>query len=336
MLEMYEIPDLNAYADAMEGMNDKTVSSPPEDDGENDFMFIDDSSDRPAARRRPSRVKTDSTSTMRKSMSMARLPSEVDRQKKSFFSLLAMAPDIHSAAIEEEEEEVANDVIDPKDVCLDKSLYKGQRLDVRPTKKDNDRPDLTNSANRRPSRRALHVGPLKSSLKSSLKTSLTSKTSQTSIASNSSDESSSQYQHSNSMKRNVSFSNLEIRSYDVTLGNTPTLSGPPISLDWKYDPQATQVHDIENYEQLRSATAENPTPANPRRSGEELFIPPSSRQYLLMRDAGFSRMQIKNATEEAQRAAKERQKGAKRSVRLDEMLEKANGRFRIWQKKNKR
>ena len=31
MLEMYEIPDLNAYADAMEGMNDKTVSSPPEE-----------------------------------------------------------------------------------------------------------------------------------------------------------------------------------------------------------------------------------------------------------------------------------------------------------------
>ncbi len=335
MHEMYEIPDLNAYADAMEDMNDGKEESPsPDDDGEDDFMFIDDSSSnrRPAAGRRPSRVKTDST-PMRKSLSMARLPSEVDRQKKSFFSLLAMAPDIHSAieeeTEEEEDEEVANDAIDLRDVCLDKRVYKGRPLDVRPTKK-NDRPDLTNSANRRPSRRALHVGPLKSSLKSSLKT---AKTSQSSIASNCSDESSSKL--SNSMKRNVSFSNLEIRSYDVTLGDTPTLSGPPISLDWKYDPQATQVHDIENYEQLRSATAENPTPANPRRSGEELFIPALSRQYLLMRDAGFSRMQIKNATEEAQRTAKERQKGAKRSVRLDEMLEKANGRFRTWQKKNK-
>ncbi len=309
MHEMYEIPDLNAYADAIEGMNDKTASPPPEEDG--DFMFIDVSSDRPAVRtRRPSRVTTGSSSRLSKSMSTARLPSEVDRQRKSF-SLLTMAPDIHSAAIEEEEDEeedMTDDVLDLKDVCLDKSLYKGQRLDVRPTTKN----DLTNSANRRPSRRTLHVGP-KSSLKSSLKTS------QTSIASNLSDESSQQ-----SMKRNVSFSNLEIRSYGVTLGDAPNLSGPPISLDWNYDPQATQVHDIENYEQLRSITADNPTPLNPRRKGEELFILPSRRQYLLMRDAGFTRMQIKYATEDAQRAAKEREKGAKRSVRLDEMLEKAN------------
>lgn len=325
MHEIYEISDLNAYADAMEGMDDKEIE--------------DDSSNRPAARsRRPRRVKTGSSETLSKSLSMARLPSEVDRQRKSFFSLLAMAPDIHSAAIEEDEEEdeMANDDIDLRDVCLDKRLYKGQRLDVRPTTKKNN--ELTNSVNRRrPSRRSLDVGgPLKSSLKSSLKTTLTSKTSShTSIASNSSDLSSSQ--HSNSIKRNVSFSNLEIRTYGVTLGDTPTLSGPPISLDWKYDPQATQVHEIENYEQLRSVTAENPTPVNPRRSGDELFIPPSSRHYLLMRDAGFSRMQIKSATEEAQRAAKEREKGAKRSVRLDEMLEKANGgKFRIWQKKNKK
>lgn len=108
------------------------------------------------------------------------------------------------------------------------------------------------------------------------------------------------------MKRNVSFSNLEISSYVVTLGDSPTLHGPPISLDWKYDPQV-QVHDIDQYEQHRSFTPDNPSSSNPRRAKDELFISPSHRQYLLMRDAGVSRMQIKLATEEALRAAKERQ-----------------------------
>jgi len=128
------------------------------------------------------------------------------------------------------------------------------------------------------------------------------------------------------MKGNVSFSYLIIYSFGVTLGVCHTINGPTISLDYNYVPHTT-VHDIENYEQLRTVTPENPTPLNPRRKGDELFIQPSRRQYLLMRDAGFSKMQIKQATEEAQHAARERNKGAKRLIRLDEMM--ANRRFRV-------
>ncbi|KAL7493372.1 hypothetical protein ACHAWT_002403 [Skeletonema menzelii] len=119
--------------------------------------------------------------------------------------------------------------------------------------------DLTNSANCRPSRRATFQGrPLK---KSSHRSSLRS--SHASIASNTSP----------SMRRNVSFSSLEIRSYGITLGDTPMLKGPPISLDWS-NHTSTEVHDIENYEKIRSVTAENPTPLNPRRTKNELFIRP--------------------------------------------------------------
>ena len=46
-------------------------------------------------------------------------------------------------------------------------------------------------------------------------------------------------------------------------------------------------------------------------------------------------MQIKAATEEAQRAAKEQEKGAKRSVRLDEMMDKVR-RFSAFKKKSGR
>ena len=118
------------------------------------------------------------------------------------------------------------------------------------------------------------------------------------------------------MKRNVSFSNLEIRSYDVTLGDAPTQNGPPISLDWNYDPDATEEFDIDHYENIRHYT---------RRSRSEMVMPPSYRQYLLMREAGFNRNEIRNAMEEAKRTARQRE----RTVRglkwqpAEEMVEKA-------------
>jgi len=178
--------------------------------------------------------------------------------------------------------------------------------------------DLTNSANCRPSRRATFQGrPLKSSHRSSLRSS------HASIASNTSP----------SMRRNVSFSSLEIRSYGITLGDTPMLKGPPISLDWS-NHTSTEVHDIENYEKIRSVTAENPTPLNPRRTKNELFIRPSHRQDLLMLDAGFSRTQVRIATEEAERAFIKRHTGKKRSVRFDEMMEKMKSLFSCMSKKD--
>eukprot|EP00985_Skeletonema_marinoi_P000777 scaffold287_cov151-Skeletonema_marinoi.AAC.10 len=151
MHEMYESPDLNAYADVMEDMNGKAVTPPSEEARDDDVTFIDESSSPrsvdAAKSTRPIQVTTGGGSMMRWPMSMARLPSEVERQKKSF-SLLTMVPDMHSAAIEEEEEDDeenagADDSVASNDVCLDKSLYKGQQLEVRPTN------DLTNSANRR-------------------------------------------------------------------------------------------------------------------------------------------------------------------------------------------
>ena len=188
-IEMYQIPDLNAYADAtIHAMKDmdasmmdscvhhKNTLPPEEDDG---FVHLDLSASASASDRsiektirpRPIEVKTGSSPMIRRgSMSCAHLPLEVDRRRKTF-SLMTMVPDIHSTTIDEEEEEEeqqtgANDASASahkhKDVCLDQTLYNGQRT-VRPTE------DLTNSANHRhrQSRRAIQGGPLKSSLRSS-------------------------------------------------------------------------------------------------------------------------------------------------------------------------
>lgn len=117
-----------------------------------------------------------------------------------------------------------------------------------------------------------------------------------------------------SMNRNVSFSSLEIRSYSVTLGDQPTMSGPPISLDWKYDPASTAVYDVDTYESHK----------HPPRSKQEMLMS-ASHKYFLMRDMGFTRGEIKAAVEEAKRVQNRRKKTIKRAylMSVEEALEGA-------------
>lgn len=118
-----------------------------------------------------------------------------------------------------------------------------------------------------------------------------------------------------SMKRNrnVRFSHLEIRSYGITLGDSPTPRGPPISLGWSYDPSATETYAVDEYEQNRHR----------RRTKIELVMPPSHREYLIQ-DAGFSRHEMKVVMEEAQKVAKQRNKNIQASGNKKSLLGKAN------------
>jgi len=135
--------------------------------------------------------------------------------------------------------------------------------------------------------------------------------------------------NSNNMKRNVSFSSLEIRTYNVTLGDAPTSNGPPVSLGWDYDPDATVEQSIDHYENYRAEA--------PRRNKHEMLMPAAHREYLLMREAGFSRGEIKVAMYEAQRTAKQREKTV-RGVMLglqpvQEVLEKTKRRLAFGKKR---
>ena len=98
---------------------------------------------------------------------------------------------------------------------------------------------------------------------------------------------------------NVAFSSLEIRSYNITLGDAPSLTGPPISLDWGYDPNSTATYDVDYYESYRSNEA-------PRRTKSELLMPASHRRELLMSEAGCTRVQIDQALLDARRVVKAR------------------------------
>jgi hypothetical protein len=240
------------------------------------------------------------------------------REGDKTFSLTSMVPDIEAITIDEEDineetEEMINHCITtcPKigPEALNSDFKSTTRREAEPEAKRSN--DLTNSAKHCPSgHRAVHT--LKSSLKSS-----SDSTASTTLM----DESSTSIMMDDSQRsmrrRSVCFSSLEIRSYDVTLGNTPTFYGPPVTLDWNYDDAETQVYDVDFYEHHR----------HPRRTKCELVIPPSHREYSLMIE-GFSRSQIKIATEEAKRAAKQREKTIKTLNRtsrlsLDEMWDKA-------------
>ena len=73
-----------------------------------------------------------------------------------------------------------------------------------------------------------------------------------------------------SMKRNISFTNIEIREYGLTLGDHPNCSvGPPVQLSWNVESETT--HTLENYELFRE----------PRRSKKEMVLSNYVRMKML-------------------------------------------------------
>jgi len=104
---------------------------------------------------------------------------------------------------------------------------------------------------------------------------------------------------SNKLKRNVSFSKLEIREYNVELSDHPGCSfGPPIQLGWKVCDETTM--SVEDYEQMRVHQH------RPRRSGTDLTLSYNVRRYLLLKRAGYSNAELKQAMKEVNRIKRER------------------------------
>uniref|UniRef100_A0A7S4VQH3 Uncharacterized protein n=1 Tax=Ditylum brightwellii TaxID=49249 RepID=A0A7S4VQH3_9STRA len=133
-----------------------------------------------------------------------------------------------------------------------------------------------------PSRR-----PSRSSMKKS--------SSMASLTTTSSADSMLEENETNAMKRNISFSKLEIREYAITLGDNPCVRrGPPVSLDWKYSDRGSMC--LEEYESTRV----------PRRSRNKLVLSYGARQLRLIKEAGFTMNDLKEATKDVQRMKQKR------------------------------
>eukprot|EP00560_Eucampia_antarctica_P000469 CAMPEP_0197833526 /NCGR_PEP_ID=MMETSP1437-20131217/19358_1 /TAXON_ID=49252 ORGANISM="Eucampia antarctica, Strain CCMP1452" /NCGR_SAMPLE_ID=MMETSP1437 /ASSEMBLY_ACC=CAM_ASM_001096 /LENGTH=402 /DNA_ID=CAMNT_0043437637 /DNA_START=26 /DNA_END=1234 /DNA_ORIENTATION=+ len=108
---------------------------------------------------------------------------------------------------------------------------------------------------------------------------------------------------SKSMRRKASFSTLEVRTYNVAIGDNPGStgsSGAPVSLCWEYDCGNIQLHDLNTYEELRPK----------RRNMNQLYLSPYVREWMLLRDNGYTACELKQAAKEADKARKFRRNTA--------------------------
>jgi len=121
--------------------------------------------------------------------------------------------------------------------------------------------------------------------------------------------------------RNVSFTSLKIREFNMTLGNHPSASsGPPVMLDWNSQPQE-RVIDLDMYERGRQ----------PRRNRKELKLSFEDRRGILEKERGFSVEEVKEAWTEALMIRKQRQETRQQGpgmMMLDEFWESAGRKYR--------
>uniref|UniRef100_A0A7S3P1A5 Uncharacterized protein n=1 Tax=Amphora coffeiformis TaxID=265554 RepID=A0A7S3P1A5_9STRA len=114
-------------------------------------------------------------------------------------------------------------------------------------------------------------------------------------------------------RNNVSFTDIEIRDYNMTLGDHPSCSyGTPVSLDWEYT--QSQPINLDNYERHRPE----------RRARQQLHMD-SFRRQEIARQAGFSRGDIRKTHKNVTKARRQRATTLSRLplMPLEDMVESA-------------
>lgn len=120
------------------------------------------------------------------------------------------------------------------------------------------------------------------------------------------------------LSKKVSFTHIEIREYDVVLGDNPCAYGPSLSLGWKCHRNFTM--EMDNYEESKPE----------RRSQRQMQLPRYVRERILM-DFGFSRREMNEAIEESTTIKKQRQQ----TVDRYDMIQKIIGIFSCSSKRKK-
>ena len=108
------------------------------------------------------------------------------------------------------------------------------------------------------------------------------------------------FRSSRSLRKSVSFSTIEIRTYNVTIGDHPgshNSYGTPISLCWDYDVRNVKVLDVLSFEDKKK-----------RRSPHELYLRPNTREWMLSGIHGYSQEEIDAAAKEAEKLRNQRNK----------------------------
>jgi hypothetical protein len=111
------------------------------------------------------------------------------------------------------------------------------------------------------------------------------------------------------INRTVSFTSLEIREFNMTLGDHPSaVSGPPVMLD-REPASEKRIITLDEYERMRG----------PRRGRKQLKLSFQQRRALLEKERGFTSMEIYEAWKEALLIRQQRQETLKRGPLLNTM-----------------
>ncbi|KAL3905245.1 MAG: hypothetical protein SGILL_009754, partial [Bacillariaceae sp.] len=113
-------------------------------------------------------------------------------------------------------------------------------------------------------------------------------------------------------RKQVRFSYVTIRNYDMTLGDNPSVTaGPPIQLDWVYEEiSPLPVRDFENFKVQRHQHHNPPTQFQYQDHGITSFvmpIAPDGRKGILKR-AGFTDWQIQQTERSVKKIQTQRQR----------------------------
>lgn len=126
-----------------------------------------------------------------------------------------------------------------------------------------------------------------------------------------------EYDAEAALNRSVSFTKLEIREFNMTLGNHPSaVTGPPVMLDWDAQPTKETLVDLDQYERARQ----------PRRTRRELKLSFEARRGILENDRGFTVDEVKKAWSEALKIRRQRQETRQQAPHqrmMDEFVESA-------------
>ena len=134
---------------------------------------------------------------------------------------------------------------------------------------------------------------------STLSKSEDSSTTRWSILKHTSNETSSANSFSSGTVKSVSFGQVHIHSHRYTLGDNPSVAGgPPVALAWECS--ESYIFDLDEYER------EKPAP----RSKDSTLLPRSLRENIL-RGEGFSRGELKEASEGVKRIKRQRLKSSR-------------------------
>lgn len=123
-----------------------------------------------------------------------------------------------------------------------------------------------------------------------------------------------------SCQSSVSFNEVEVRSYNIIVGDNPsTNTGPPISLGWDYYLRDDARRSLDEYEFQRLT----------RRSHSEMFMPKDVRMKKLQGE-GVSFIEMRNAERDVQRAQQQRDTTIEslRYQKAEEVLETATRRLK--------